>query len=117
MHDGIPHKAWRDVRAHFGDTASEGTDDGKEAGRHKSPGGKLVEMALAACELVRSVEGTAYARVGIDGHRETMALDSVRFQDWLCGTYYEATGATAKAEHVRTGVGKVLDLPLPEAVA
>jgi len=61
-------------------------------------------MALSACELIRSVEGTAYARVAIDGHRETMALDGVRFHDWLCGTYYETTGATAKADHVRQAI-------------
>ena len=89
---------------HFGDTATEETGGLEETGRDRSPGGRLVKMALSACELIRSVEGTAYARVAIDGHRETMALDGVRFHDWLCGTYYETTGATAKADHVRQAI-------------
>ena len=30
MHEGIPRKTWRDVRAHFGDTATEDGDRGDD---------------------------------------------------------------------------------------
>jgi hypothetical protein len=37
MHEGIPRKTWRNVRAHFGDTATE--EEGGHRGAQAEPGG------------------------------------------------------------------------------
>ena len=76
--------------------------------REKSPGGQLVKMAQSACELIRSDDGTAYARVASDGHRETMALEGPAFKSWLCGMYYDETGRTARSEAVREALQVLL---------
>jgi hypothetical protein len=65
-------------------------------------------MAQSACELILSDDGTAYARVAINGHRETMGLEGPAFKSWLCGMYYDETGRTARSEAVREALQVLL---------
>ena len=56
----------------------------------------LINMAASA-ELFHSADGTAFADLMIDGHRETWPVRSVRMRSWLRRKHYEATGAAAGA--------------------
>ena len=50
----------------------------------------LLNIASAA-RLFHTTDGTAYADLIIDGHRETWPLRSKRFRGWLRQQYYERT--------------------------
>jgi hypothetical protein len=50
----------------------------------------LLEVAAAA-RLFHASDGTAFADLIIDGHRETWPLRSKRFGAWLRQQYYERT--------------------------
>ena len=53
---------------------------------------------LAVCaELFHTADGTAFADLAIDGHRETWPVRSIRLRSWLRRKHYEATGAAATA--------------------
>jgi hypothetical protein len=42
--------------------------------------------------------GSPYAAVTINQHREIMSLQSKRFRNWICKTYYETIGELLNAE-------------------
>ena len=56
----------------------------------------LTNLAVSA-ELFHTADGTAFADLMIDGHRETWPVRSIRIRSWLRRKYYEATGAAAAA--------------------
>ena len=56
----------------------------------------LTDLAASA-ELFHTADGTAFADLMIDGHRETWPVRSIRLRSWLRQKYYEATGAAATA--------------------
>ena len=56
----------------------------------------LSDLAVSA-ELFHTADGTAFADLMIDGHRETWPVRSIRLRSWLRRKYYEATGAAAGA--------------------
>jgi hypothetical protein len=56
----------------------------------------LTDLAASA-ELFHSAEGTAFADLMVEGHRETWPVRSIRMRSWLRRKYYEATGAAAAA--------------------
>ena len=54
----------------------------------------LSNLAVGA-ELFHTADGTAFADLTIDGHRETWPVRSIRLRSWLRRKHYEATGAAA----------------------
>ena len=56
----------------------------------------ITNLAVGA-ELFHTADGTAFADLMIDGHRETWAVRSIRLRSWLRRKYYEATGAAPGA--------------------
>ena len=54
----------------------------------------LTDLAASA-ELFHTADGTAFADLMIDGHRETWPVRSIRMRSWLRRKYYEASGAAA----------------------
>ena len=52
----------------------------------------LSTLAISA-ELFHTADGTAFADIVIDGHRETWPVHSTRFRSWVRRQYYEATGS------------------------
>src|SRR5271170_8524689 len=62
---------------------------------------------LAGCaELFHTANGTAFADLLIDGHRETWPIRSPRLRSWLRRRYYEATGEAPSG----AAIGSALDL-------
>ena len=56
----------------------------------------LTNLAVNA-ELFHTDDGTAFADLMIDGHRETWRVRSARLRSWLRRKHYEATGAAPTA--------------------
>jgi hypothetical protein len=54
--------------------------------------------------LFHDPNGTAFADLTIEGHRETWPIRSRRFRHWLRRRYYEETGSAASAETIRSAV-------------
>ena len=52
----------------------------------------LTDLAAGA-ELFHTADGTAFADLMMDGHRETWPVRSMRLRSWLRRKHYEATGA------------------------
>ena len=65
-----------------------------------------VPLALPcpAESLFHSPDGTAFADLPIDSHRETWPIRSRQFRHWLRRRYYEETGTAASAETIRSAV-------------
>jgi hypothetical protein len=54
--------------------------------------------------LFHDPNGTAFADLAIDGHRETWPIRSRQFRHWLRRRSYEETGSPASAEAIRSAV-------------
>src|SRR5262252_274967 len=55
-------------------------------------------------DLFHTANGTAFADITIDGHRETWPIRSKRFRAWLRRRYYQATGEAASAAEIRSAL-------------
>jgi len=60
----------------------------------------LVELA-ADFELFHSPDGTSYADIYVDGHRETYPIASKKFEQELKRRFYEETADVARPEAVQ----------------
>jgi hypothetical protein len=63
----------------------------------------LTNLAVSA-ELFHTADGTAFADLMIDGHRETWPVHSLRLRSWLRRKYYQATGAAPGAGAIRSAL-------------
>jgi hypothetical protein len=61
-------------------------------------------LSCSAASLFHDPNGTAFADLAIDGHRETWPIRSRQFRHWLRRRYYEETGSAASAETIRSAV-------------
>src|SRR5262249_25673339 len=61
-------------------------------------------LPCPAASLFHDPNGTGFADLAIDGHRETWPIRSRRFRHWLRRRYYEETGSAASAETIRSAV-------------
>ena len=67
--------------------AAKSAENSKE--KSKSPASVLVE-ATEDAELFHTSDGDTYATIPINSHRETWALKSRGFRDWLSKHYYQS---------------------------
>src|SRR4051794_13620125 len=63
--------------------------DGHAGGRGPTQADILIGLALAA-ELSHAPDGTGFADLDIDGHRETWPIRAKGFRRWLARRFYEA---------------------------
>jgi hypothetical protein len=61
----------------------------------------LLELAAGA-ELFHTANGTAFADLIIDGHRETWPVRSLRFRSWLRRRHYDTTGGAPSPAALRS---------------
>jgi hypothetical protein len=52
----------------------------------------IIRYAREGARLFHAPDGTAYAAVEVDGHRETHPVRSVRFRDWLLSRFFGEHG-------------------------
>src|SRR5258708_30289623 len=74
------------------------------AARRQVTTANMLTNLAAPAELFHTDDGTAFADLMIDGHRETWPIRSSRFRSWLRRQYYEATGAAPSAEAIRSAL-------------
>src|SRR3954447_17826672 len=63
----------------------------------------LTNLTVGA-ELFHTDDGTAFADLMIDGHRETWRVRSTRLRSWLRRKHYEATGAAPGAGAINSAL-------------
>jgi hypothetical protein len=63
----------------------------------------LIKFAEAG-DLYHTPQGTGFADVFVNGHRETWPIRSRPFRRWLAGRYYEATRGAPNAEAMQSGL-------------
>jgi len=63
-----------------------------------------VALPCPAESLFHDPNGTAFADLAIDGHRETWPIRSRQFRHWLRRRYYEETWSAASAETIRSAL-------------
>ena len=68
----------------------------------------LIEIATGdRVDLFHSPDGTGYADIHVNGHRETWPLKSRGFSRWLRRAYYERTGGAPNGEAIATAMGVI----------
>jgi hypothetical protein len=88
-------------------------EQGEMAGKHaKKPeqthAQVLIEIATSdGVELFHSPDGTGYADIHVNGHRETWPLKSRGFDRFLRRAYYEKTGGAPNAEAMSSARGVI----------
>jgi hypothetical protein len=72
-------------------------ENGEAGGRGPTQANILIDLAQAA-ELFHTPDGTAFADLDIDGHRETWPVRSKGFRRWLARQFFEATQGAPSCE-------------------
>jgi hypothetical protein len=67
----------------------------------------LIAIANRRAELFHAPDGTAYADIEVNGHRETWPIRSRGFRKWLCHAFFEATTKAASSEAQQSALGVV----------
>ena len=76
--------------------------------RHRRNDGRHAHRPLTVrVELFHTANGTAFADLMIDGHRETWPIRGTRFRSWLRRRYYEATGEAPTAGAIRLALNSL----------
>ena len=83
--------------------AEKGGDTG---GRGPTQADTLIDLAQSA-ELFHAPDGTGYADVDINGHRETWAIRSRALRRWLARRFFEATGGAPSSEALQTALNVI----------
>jgi hypothetical protein len=63
----------------------------------------LIDLTVGM-ELFHTANGTAFADLTINGHRETWPIRGIRFRSWLRRRYYRATGEAPSAGAIRSAL-------------
>jgi len=82
-------------------------DENGDTGGH-DPKQADVLIALAAdADLFHTDDGTGYADLEIDGHRETWAIRSKGFKRWLARRFYEQTRGAPSSEALQSALNVI----------
>jgi hypothetical protein len=66
----------------------------------------LINLAEAA-DLFHAPDGTAYADIDVNGHRETCLVRGTGFRQWLAQRFFETTGGGANSEAVQSALNVI----------
>jgi len=83
--------------------AEESDDTGR---RGPSQADILIDLAQTA-ELFHKPDGTGYADLDINGHRETWPIQSKGFRRWLVRRFYEATKGAPSSEALKSALNVI----------
>jgi hypothetical protein len=81
-------------------------EDGEVGGRGPKQADILVDLAQTA-ELFHTPDGTCFADVAINGHRETWPIRSKGFRRWLARRFYEETGGAPSSEGLQSALNVI----------
>lgn len=77
---------------------------GAPEGRRRSQADALLRLALVA-ELFLAPDGTGYADIIVNGHRETWPLKSRSFRRWLARRYFQTERKAVRSETMQSVIG------------
>jgi hypothetical protein len=92
-------------RVAFLDEAIAG-ESGDTGGRGPSQADLLIHLAQTA-ELFHNPDGTGFADLDIDGHRETWPIRAKGFRRWLTGRFYEEKGGAPSSEALQSALNVI----------
>jgi hypothetical protein len=81
-------------------------ETGDTGGRGPKQADMLIELAQSA-ELFHAADGTAFADLDINGHRETWPIRSKGFKRWLARCFYEATQGAPSSEALQSALNVI----------
>jgi len=85
---------------------AEESGDVGEGGRGRKQADILVDLAQTA-ELFHAPDGTAFADIDINGHRETWPIRSKGFKRWLARLFYEAIRGAPSSEALQSALNVI----------
>ena len=90
------------------DAGTSTGDKQRNDGKRTTQAERLIEIATGdGVELFHSPDGTTYADITVNGHRETWPTKSSGFKGWLRRTYYEQTGGAPNSDAMSTAMGVI----------
>jgi hypothetical protein len=97
---------WKEAAEEYHDQREHNGGNGHDAqeARRRSQTDALLELALVA-ELFLAPDGTGYADVIVNGHRETWPLKSRGFRRWLTRCYFDTEYKAVRSEAMQSVVG------------
>jgi len=81
-------------------------ESGDVGGRGAKQADILIELAQAAT-LFHAPDGTGYANVEVNGHRETLSIRRKAFKQWLCGIYFRATRGAPNSDALQSALNVI----------
>jgi len=81
-------------------------EENGDGGRGPTQADILIDLAGAA-ELFHAADGTAFADLDINGHRETWPVRTKGFKRWLARQFYEATNGAPSSEALQSALNVV----------
>lgn len=81
-------------------------EEGGDGGRGPTQADILIDLASAA-ELFHSADGTAFADLKINDHRETWPVRTKGFRRWLARQFYEQTGGAPNSEALQSALNVI----------
>ncbi len=81
-------------------------ESGEAGGRGPKQADILIDLAQSA-ELFHAPDGTGYADLDINGHRETWPIRAKGFRRWLARRFFEATGGAPSSEALQSALNVI----------
>jgi hypothetical protein len=81
-------------------------ESGEAAGRRPTQADILIDLAQSA-ELFHAPDGTGFADLDINGHRETWPIRAKGFRRWLARRFFEATGGAPSSEALQSALNVI----------
>ena len=91
-------------------------ENGEAGGRGPTQADILIELAQSA-ELFHTPDGTGFADLDVNGHRETWPIRAKGFRRWLARRFYEETGGAPSSEALQSALNVIeakADFDAPE---
>jgi hypothetical protein len=81
-------------------------ESGEPGGRRPRQADILIELAQSA-DLFHAPDGTGFADLNINGHRETWPIRAKGFRRWLARRFFEATGGAPGSEALQSALNVI----------
>jgi hypothetical protein len=81
-------------------------DESGDAGRRPTQADILIDLAQAA-QLFHAPDGTGFADLDINGHRETLPIRAKGFRRWLARRFFEATQGAPSSEALQSALNVI----------
>ncbi|MCI0465750.1 MAG: hypothetical protein L0Y57_01910 [Beijerinckiaceae bacterium] len=81
-------------------------ESGEAGGRGPTQADILIDLAQSA-ELFHAPDGTGFAGLDINGHRETWPIRAKGFRRWIARRFFEATGGAPSSEALQSALNVI----------